>query len=424
MSQKFKALVCLWIMILIGTAACESTTSTSAPFTCTDNLGCITIGPEDPINVGVLYPMTGFLGDVGLEHISIIEFALRQRNNELLGHPIELNMEDTVCLDAGGRNGAFSLTTNPDIVAIIGPLCSNAVAGAAPVISESGYTAINASIAPLLTASDEQGVTRADYPGIYRTAPNGVEGARFAATIAYEDLGVRRLAAIDDHEYGEILVNTFSDTFTALGGELVARTQVNRGDEEVGPILEFVAQAEPDLLFLAMLFQNGAPIIATSQQMDALQDATLFGTELLLTPDAIAIYGEAGEGMYFVTPGLPNRDVVTSFEAAYDAVFPERRQISFLVYFYYTYDSTTLLLDTIEAVAIQGEDGTLHIGRQALRDALSATEDYAGVTGALTCNQFGDCGVDNFSLVRLDDASASLGLLMSNVIYATLPSEE
>ena len=54
-------------------------------------------------------------------------------------------------------------------------------------------------------------------------------------------------------------------------------------------------------------------------------------------------------------------------------------------------DGAMMLLAAIEKVAVQDDDGTLHIGRQALRDALYATADFDGVTGKLNCNEFGDC---------------------------------
>ena len=45
----------------------------------------------------------------------------------------------------------------------------------------------------------------------------------------------------------------------------------------------------------------------------------------------------------------------------------------------------------IEKVAVVDKDGTIHIGRQALRDAMYATKDYKGLTGTLTCSPTGDC---------------------------------
>jgi len=44
-----------------------------------------------------------------------------------------------------------------------------------------------------------------------------------------------------------------------------------------------------------------------------------------------------------------------------------------------------------DLVAVQDADGTLHIGRQALRDAMYATENFQGLTGVLTCTPTGDC---------------------------------
>ncbi len=75
-----------------------------------------------------------------------------------------------------------------------------------------------------------------------------------------------------------------------------------------------------------------------------------------------------------------------------------------------------MLLDAIERVAVQEGDGTLHIGRQALRDALYATVDFEGVTGRIRCDAFGDCAVIKFDIVRLDDPSAGVDGLLSNVI--------
>ncbi len=61
------------------------------------------------------------------------------------------------------------------------------------------------------------------------------------------------------------------------------------------------------------------------------------------------------------------------------------------VFHAHAYDGTNMILAALEAVAVQDEDGTLHIGRKALRDALYATADFEGVTGTLNCNEFGDC---------------------------------
>jgi branched-chain amino acid transport system substrate-binding protein len=57
----------------------------------------------------------------------------------------------------------------------------------------------------------------------------------------------------------------------------------------------------------------------------------------------------------------------------------------------HAYDAFMMLKTAIEKVALVDVDGTLHIGRQALRDALYATRDFPGITGSLSCTPTGDC---------------------------------
>ncbi|MFP5239355.1 MAG: ABC transporter substrate-binding protein, partial [Acidobacteriota bacterium] len=67
--------------------------------------------------------------------------------------------------------------------------------------------------------------------------------------------------------------------------------------------------------------------------------------------------------------------------------------------------------------------GTMHVGRQALRDALYATTGFKGVTGTLTCNEFGDCAPPRFNVLRLDDLSKGVEGLRANVLFTYAPGK-
>ena len=90
----------------------------------------------------------------------------------------------------------------------------------------------------------------------------------------------------------------------------------------------------------------------------------------------------------------------------------------------YAYDATNLLLQAIEAVTVQGSDGTLYIGRAALRDTLYATTDFNGMTGLLNCTEFGDCSAIRIVVYHLDDPSAGLDGLQSNIVFTYAPLKE
>jgi branched-chain amino acid transport system substrate-binding protein len=59
-----------------------------------------------------------------------------------------------------------------------------------------------------------------------------------------------------------------------------------------------------------------------------------------------------------------------------------------------------MIFSCIEEVAV--EDGSsIHIGRQALRTCLYATSGFEGITGTLSCNQYGDCADAKISVSQL-----------------------
>ena len=62
-----------------------------------------------------------------------------------------------------------------------------------------------------------------------------------------------------------------------------------------------------------------------------------------------------------------------------------------------------MILDAIEKVAQEGSDGTLLIGRQALRDALYATAGLEGITGTLSCDENGDCADAKISVSQVQN---------------------
>lgn len=60
-------------------------------------------------------------------------------------------------------------------------------------------------------------------------------------------------------------------------------------------------------------------------------------------------------------------------------------------YHAHAFDATNILLDAIEAVAVESPDGDVLIGRNALLEAITATSAFDGITGLLRCSPTGDC---------------------------------
>ena len=53
------------------------------------------------------------------------------------------------------------------------------------------------------------------------------------------------------------------------------------------------------------------------------------------------------------------------------------------------------------AVAVQDDDGTLHIPRKALFDAVAGISNFDGITGTLNCDANGDCADPKITVSQL-----------------------
>jgi branched-chain amino acid transport system substrate-binding protein len=412
----------LSILLLFCAAALAGCQLAVVPFECGDAIGCAEIAAGDPVKIGVLQVLSGDLQLLGQRNLRSIELALDDRGGELLGHPIELKIEDSLCSREGGSTAAAKTVADPQIVGIIGPSCSGAAAAAMKVVSETGLVMISgSSSSPSLTSVG--GEPGSDWrPGFFRTAQNDALSGRAAATFAIEELGVTRAATINDGDpYTRGLTDTFERVFAELGGEVVLAAVVNKGDTDMQPVLTAVARSGAELLFFPVFQPEGDYLVLQARQVGGLEKVRLLTAEGLYQDTFIEAVGEAGVGTYFNSPAKPKGPGYDAFASRYATKYQEPPTSE--VYIGHTYDAVNLMLNAIEAVAVQDRDGTLHIGRQALRDALYATAGYQGLTGSLTCDEYGDCGVARFQVTRLDDPEAGLEGLGANVVYTYPPGQ-
>jgi branched-chain amino acid transport system substrate-binding protein len=348
--------------------------------------------------------------------------ALDDRGGELWGHPFELVVGDSQCSKEGGTTAALKVAADPQIVGIVGPTCSGAAASAMKIVSKVGLVMISgSSSSPFLTSVGGQ--RGPDWQlGFFRTAQNDATVGRAAATVAFQRLGAKKAATIDDGDlYTRGLADTFKHVFTELGGQVVLSAAVNKGDTDMRPVLNAVAASGAELVFFPVFRMEGDYIVLQAAEMEELENTTLMGAEGLYFDAFIEAVGESGIGMYFNTPARPTGAAYDAFVTKFETRYAESPTIT--PYDAHTYDATNMFLNAIEEVAVQDEDGTLYIPRHALRDALYAASGFQGLTGNLTCDEYGDCGAVRLQTTRLDDPSAGLEGLAANVVYTYSPGQ-
>ena len=192
------------------------------------------------------------------------------------------------------------------------------------------------------------------------------------------------------------------DEFKNLGGNIVAQEAVAKTDTDMRAVLTTVAAAGPELLYYPIFVAAGGFITAQAAEVSGLEDVILVASDGVFTPDFLEAAGSNVEGMYLSSPDF------SAFQAGYTEFLAKYAEKSggppLSIFHAHAYDATGMIFAALDKVAVQDDDGTLHIGRKALRDALYATQGYRGLTGVLTCSQFGDCGAPIIAIYQVENA--------------------
>ena len=385
MFKRSYALLALLMIAGMALAACGPAASA---FECTDALGCVDIAPGEPVHIAYAMVISGPDSTLGIDSRTGVEVAVDIKG-ELLGHPISLTGEDEGCSAEGGQAAGTKLAADPSIIAVIGTSCSSAARVAVPLLSQAGFVIVSASnTAPDLTAAGDPN----QHPGYLRTAHNDeVQGAA-AARFAFEEMGVTSAATIHDGSlYAESLQEVFANTFRELGGEITTQEAVDPNATDFKSVLTSIAAGQPQFIYHPIFVQAGSLIIDQAKQVPGLETVPLMGADGMFSPDVVEGAGSSIEGVYVSSPDL------AAFSADYEATFlPKYRELSgeetpVSIFHAHAFDAANMIFAAIEQVAVQDEDGTLHIPRQALRDALYGTQSFQGLTGNLSCTPTGDC---------------------------------
>ena len=394
MKGKVWTALAVIVALSLGLAACAPKPTpaapTAAPAACvkpTDAIGVVEIKPGEPIHIAYWFVVAGPDASLGTDTKRGVEIAIDDKGGKLLGHDIKLTGEDSGCNAEGGTAAATKLAADPTIVAAIGSNCSSEARPGVPILWKAGIVTVSPSnTAPFLTAPDRG----PDYNGYLRTCHNDKVQGAVAAQFAWEQLKVKTAATIHDGSpYAEALQAVFAETFKKYGGTVTAQEAVAPTDTDMRPVLTKIAAGKPEILYYPIFIAAGGHVTRQAKEVAGLEKTILMGADGIFSPDFYKAAGEAAIGMYHSSPDF------SAFAEGYKA-FLEKHQAKYgekpLAPFHaHAYDAAMMIFAAIEKVAVQCPDGTLYIGRQALRDALYATKDFKGLTGNLTCDAYGDC---------------------------------
>ena len=190
---------------------------------------------------------------------------------------------------------------------------------------------------------------------------------------------------------------------------------VSKNDSDMGPVLTAVKNSKADLLFFPLFQPEGNHVLLQAKKDPAFNSIILMSDGSLIEQSFIDAVKNAAKGMYFVGPTPPKEGPeLSKLQAEYLDHFRTSPST-----FYYTsaYDAAELLFQAIEKTAEEDKSGVKHIGRQALRQTLYATQAVQGISGSLACDEFGDCARSGFNVLRLKDPKEGVEGLKANVQF-------
>lgn len=221
--------------------------------TCDDAIGCVEIGPDDPIRIASALVITGPNESLGLDSQYGVEIAIADRG-EINGHTVELQAEDEGCNAEGGQAAGQKIASDPSIVGVIGTSCSGAGVPMSQIVCAEGIAMISPSnTAPVLTDPETR---QSCY---FRTAHNDKIQGRAMAEYVYNELGLTKAAVVHDGDpYTEGLASVFRDSFTELGGEVVAFEAEAADATNVEPLLTSIAASGPEIIYYPVFIPLGS----------------------------------------------------------------------------------------------------------------------------------------------------------------------
>ena len=328
-------------------------------------------GGGDKVRVGVFMSTTGSTANFGISSVNGIKMAADEINKAggINGKQVELLVQDDRSDASEAATIVTKFVTQDQVNAVIGEVASSRSIAAAPI-------AQNAKIPMLTPSSTNPEVTKkGDF--IFRSCfidpYQGAAIAQFAA----KTLGAKTAAIMVDrkNDYSTGLEKVITETFTRLGGKMVATQSYQEGDQDFNAQLTSLKGANPEVIFVPGYY-NDVGLIA-KQARDKGITVPLIGGDGWDSEQLYKIGGTALNGSYFTNHYSPFDTApnvvkfVSDYKSRYNST-PDALAAT-------AYDAANIMFDAIKrSKSLSGTD---------IRDALAATNAFPGVTGTVTFNK-------------------------------------
>jgi branched-chain amino acid transport system substrate-binding protein len=339
-------------------------------------------GKQEAVKIAAIYSYSGPFAEANFSSIRGVRMAVEEINwkGGLLGRRLELLEIDNLGTPIGSKRAALKAVRNA-VAAIVGAAFSTHSIAVAKVAQDHGV--------PMVTnVSTNPRVTRiGDY--IFRVCFNDRVQGDVMGRFAREDLGARTVVTVFDmnSDYSMGLSRTFERAFSAAGGALLASLPYKTMQPNFRDLADRIRSMQPDVFFIAGHGESARILLEAARENVT---SVPLGGDGWDDDSFSAMGGDAVRLGYYTTHWSP------SIESELSRQFVVRcgRGGRITAPTALGYDAVNLLADAITRA------GTVR--RPDIRNALAATRDFQGVTGAITFDAFGD-PVKSVVIMKIQD---------------------
>lgn len=328
----------------------------------------------DTINIGMNMELSGAVAAYGNAEKEGVDLAVETINKDggIAGKQIKLIEKDNKSDNNEAATIATNLTTNDNVVAIVGPATSGAVKSTLP-------NATKAQVPVVTPSGTDDGITVSgnkvqEY--VFRSCFQDSFQGKILAIYANDNLKSQKAVILGDNssDYAKGLTKAFKSEYK---GEIVLEENFTAGDKDFQAQLTKIKDKEFDVLYIPGYYNEAGLIIKQAREIGIQQP--ILGADGFSDPKLIDIAGADNVSDVFYTGHFsvqaPATDKVTPFVEAFKAKYGKEPS-SFAAL---AYDAVYMIKQAIE----EGK-ATDSVGVQK---GLAELKNFVGVTGEMTMDK-------------------------------------
>lgn len=326
---------------------------------------------ENPVKIGYVGALSGDTALWGQAGLNGMELTAKQLNEDggILGREVQIIGLDGKGVADDSVTAYKKLVEEYGVCAVVGTNFSSCNIPIAAVAGELKVPVIaTAASNELVTVTEDGQLNEYSFRLCFIDSYMGY----LAGNYAYNELGLKTCALITDitDSYSVSVGNYMVETFTGLGGELVASEEAQGGDNDFRAQLAKIAAAQPDVLFIPWNYAEVALIAQQARELGI--TSVFFGADGWDTSELTDLANGALEGCYYISrPGFNLPEA-----AAYGEIYAAEYNVALESECLYGNDGVMWIKQAIETAG--SDDPT------AIRDALEATDSFDGLLGHMS----------------------------------------